>query len=94
MPAYEFYCPKCGKEKELFLKINERDDPHYCECREYLVRRVAAPSIPTKTNAKTKDVDDFTKNELSDALKENDGHRKNEDNRIEAQIKSGEFVSE
>jgi predicted nucleic acid-binding Zn ribbon protein len=38
---YKFICPKCGKQKEIQMKISEYTNKgHYCECGEELKRCV------------------------------------------------------
>lgn len=44
MPTYEFYCEKCGKEREIFLKkIIEDNHEEICECGYTMVKELFAP---------------------------------------------------
>jgi len=45
MPTYEYTCPKCGHETEIFCKLSERLDQK-CECGNTLEQRVRTPAQP------------------------------------------------
>lgn len=39
--TYKFICPKCGKQKEIDMRISEYTSKgHYCDCGEELKRDV------------------------------------------------------
>lgn len=38
---YKFICPKCGKQKEIDMKMSEYTNMgHYCDCGKQLIRDV------------------------------------------------------
>jgi len=50
MPLYDYLCPQCGRETEMFRTMAERNDPAYCQqCEEPLKLKIVAPAIRTDT---------------------------------------------
>ena len=47
MPLYELICPKCGQEKEEFLKLNE-PEPVCDKCKVQMRKAMSAPAFVLK----------------------------------------------
>lgn len=47
MPLYELICPKCGQEKEEFLKLNE-PEPVCDKCKVQMRKAMSAPAFILK----------------------------------------------
>lgn len=96
MPYYNFTCPKCGHKMEIKLAISDRDSDQECpECKHVLKRDIEAVSIHgLSKNPLFESNDQWSKNELADALKEHDKYRREEDKINSDLYKAGEFVTD
>lgn len=47
MPLYDFICPKCGQEKEEFLKLNKQE-PVCDKCGIQMKKAMSAPAFILK----------------------------------------------
>lgn len=50
MPTYEYTCPACTHECEVWCKVTERKDQECPECGEILAQRVRTPAQPHWTS--------------------------------------------
>jgi putative FmdB family regulatory protein len=50
MPTYEYTCPNCGHEQDVWCKVSERKDQPCEECGEILSQRVRTPAQPHWTS--------------------------------------------
>jgi len=46
MPTYEYTCPKCAHECDIFAKVSERKNQECPECGNILEQRVRTPAQP------------------------------------------------
>ncbi len=45
MPIFDFKCTKCGKVKEIMVKMKDSDSVHSCECGYVMKKQLGACSF-------------------------------------------------
>lgn len=50
MPTYEYTCPKCGNQDDIWCKVSERGDQVCTECGETTKQVVRTPAQPHWTS--------------------------------------------
>ncbi len=93
MPFYDYNCSKCGSIVEKKRKISQRNDEVLCQCGQPMSAVVVAPALHGIISDPTvKAFNDKTRNDLAKELKENDQHRRAEEQEVNRAIRSGEFM--
>jgi len=95
MPIYNYKCPNCENTEEIFLKVKNYQDEQKCsKCKTPLKKQLTAPNLHGLfSDPQVEALDSQSKNELDTELHEWDQHKRDQDNRVESQIRSGEFIS-
>lgn len=53
MPLYEYQCPECGATREVFRRVDQRNDAILCgECLGDAQRAITSPSLKGDTVSK------------------------------------------